>query len=50
MSASDLDLARRAKDGDREAFRHLLERHYDTVYRVAYRFFGNAAEAEDVAQ
>jgi RNA polymerase sigma-70 factor (ECF subfamily) len=50
MSVSDLDLALRAKDGDRVAFRRLLERHYDTLYRVAYRFFGNAAEAEDVAQ
>ena len=50
MSVSDLDLAQRAKDGDRGAFRHLLERHYDTFYRVAYRFFGNRAEAEDVAQ
>ena len=50
MTASDLDLARRAKDGNREAFRHLLERHYDTLYGVAYRFFGNATEAEDVAQ
>src|SRR5207249_551065 len=47
---TDLDLARRAKDGDRVAFRHLLERHYDMLYRVAYRFFGNIAEAEDVAQ
>jgi RNA polymerase sigma-70 factor (ECF subfamily) len=50
MSVSDLDLAQRAKDGDRDAFRHLLERYYDTFYRVAYRFFGNRAEAEDVAQ
>jgi RNA polymerase sigma-70 factor (ECF subfamily) len=50
MDANDLDLARRAKDGDREAFRRLLERHYDTLYRIAYRFFGNAAGAEDVAQ
>jgi RNA polymerase sigma-70 factor (ECF subfamily) len=50
MSVNDLDLAQKAKDGDRAAFRHLLERHYDTLYRVSYRFFGSAAEAEDVAQ
>ena len=50
MSVSDLDLALRAKDGDERAFQLLLERHYGTLYRVGYRFFGNAAEAEDVAQ
>lgn len=47
---SDMLLALRARDGEREAFRQLLERHYDLIYRVAYRFFGNAADAEDVAQ
>jgi RNA polymerase sigma-70 factor, ECF subfamily len=50
MSVSDLDLAQRAKGGDRVAFRGLLDRHYDMLYRVAYRFLGNATEAEDVAQ
>lgn len=47
---SDVLLALRARDGDREAFRQLLEGHYDLIYRVAYRFFGNAPDAEDVAQ
>jgi RNA polymerase sigma-70 factor, ECF subfamily len=50
MGASDLELAVKAKHGDREAFRLLLERHYDRLYRIAYRFLGSAAEAEDVAQ
>jgi RNA polymerase sigma-70 factor (ECF subfamily) len=50
MSASDLDLAQRAANGDRDAFRELLERHYDLLYRLAYRFFGNVADAEDVVQ
>lgn len=50
MSASDLDLVRLAQDGDRAAFRLLLERHYGMLYRVAYRFLGNRAEAEDAAQ
>ncbi len=50
MSASDLDLVRLAQDGDRAAFRLLLERHYGLLYRVAYRFLGNRAEAEDAAQ
>src|SRR4029434_1703075 len=50
MSASDLDLVRLAQDGDRAAFRLLLERHYGMLYRVAYRFLGNPAEAQDAAQ
>jgi RNA polymerase sigma-70 factor (ECF subfamily) len=50
MGASDLDLVRLARDGDRAAFQLLLERHYAMFYRVAYRFLGNRAEAEDAAQ
>ena len=50
MGASDLDLVRQAQDGDRAAFRLLLERHYGMLYRIAYRFLGNRVEAEDAAQ
>ena len=46
----DSSLAAAAIRGDREAFRRLIERHYDTVYRVAYRYLGSAADAEDIAQ
>jgi RNA polymerase sigma-70 factor (ECF subfamily) len=46
----DEDLAAAAAQGDGTAFRRLLERHYDRVYRVAYRFLGSRAEAEDAAQ
>ena len=48
--AEDCKLAERAQQGDRDAFRQLLERHYDTAYRVAYRFLGHSEDAEDVAQ
>lgn len=48
--ASDLDLVGRARDGDSMAFGALVERHYDFVHRIAYRWSGNAADAEDVAQ
>ena len=48
MNPSDLDLAQRAANGERDAFQALLERHYDLLYRLTYRFFGNVAEAEDV--
>jgi RNA polymerase sigma-70 factor (ECF subfamily) len=46
----DSELAAEALRGDREAFRRLVERHYDMIYRVAYRYVGSAADAEDIAQ
>jgi RNA polymerase sigma-70 factor (ECF subfamily) len=46
----DSSLAAAAIRGDREAFRRLVERHYDTIYRVAYRYLGSAADAEDISQ
>ena len=48
--ASDSELIGRAKDGDRGAFGKLLERHYDFVYRVAWRWCGRRADAQDIAQ
>lgn len=48
--ASDAELIGRAKGGDRGAFGTLLERHYDFVYRAAYRWCGKKADAEDIAQ
>ncbi len=48
--ASDADLIGLARDGDRAAFGALVERHYDFVYRVAWRWCGNRADAEDIAQ
>ena len=47
---SEESLAREAACGSEAAFRRLLEQNYDRMYRVAYRFFGAAADAEDVAQ
>jgi RNA polymerase sigma-70 factor (ECF subfamily) len=37
-------------DGDDDAFRRLVERHYRTVLNVAFRAFGSEAAAEDCAQ
>ena len=48
--ASDSVLIGLAKDGDRGAFGRLVERHYDFIYRVAYRWCGRKADAEDIAQ
>jgi RNA polymerase sigma-70 factor (ECF subfamily) len=46
----DSVLADEARRGDRDAFRRLIERHYDMIYRIAYRYVGSAADAEDIAQ
>ncbi|MCG8270746.1 RNA polymerase sigma factor [Aquamicrobium sp. NLF2-7] len=48
--ASDAELIGRARDGDRSAFGALVERHYDFVHRVAWRWSGNRTDAEDIAQ
>lgn len=46
----DNRLAKLAGNGDAAAFRHLLERHYDTLYRLAYRAMGRQEDAEDLTQ
>jgi len=47
---TDGELARRASGGDRDAFAALVERHYDFIFRMAYRLIGRRADAEDMAQ
>ena len=46
----DAHLLRAYGEGDEEAFAQLFERHYDRVYRLAYRYAGSATDAEDLAQ
>ncbi|MEM9798381.1 MAG: RNA polymerase sigma factor [Pseudomonadota bacterium] len=46
----DADLAARALAGDRAAMGALLDRHYDLMFRVAFRALGRRDAAEDVAQ
>jgi RNA polymerase sigma-70 factor (ECF subfamily) len=48
--ASDNELAQGAAAGDRAAFAALAERHYDRVYRLAWRWSGTRESAEDIAQ
>ncbi len=43
-------LIRAAQSGDADAFEALLEAHYDTLYRFAYKWSGNPADAEDITQ
>jgi len=43
-------MAAEAAAGSAEAFRALLGRHYDLMYRVAFRTLGQQADAEDLVQ
>ncbi|MEL6287195.1 MAG: RNA polymerase sigma factor [Pseudomonadota bacterium] len=47
---SDAWLIERAQAGDAPAFARLLERHYDFIHGVAWRWSGSVADAEDIAQ
>src|ERR1700732_1816372 len=40
----------RAKAGDGEAFRVLVDRHSRSVFRLAFRMTGNEQDAEDLVQ
>ncbi|MCF6304158.1 MAG: RNA polymerase sigma factor [Rhodobacteraceae bacterium] len=50
MDYSSEKLAKLAGGGNADAFRALLERHYDLMYRVAFRTLGQQADAEDLVQ
>lgn len=50
MGTSDESLAFAAANGDAAAFSSLVERHYDGLFRLAFRLTGARAEAEDLTQ
>lgn len=50
MDTGDQDLAKSAARGDAASFQALLERHYDCIFAVAYRYCGSREDAEDIAQ
>ncbi|WP_233416978.1 RNA polymerase sigma factor [Halovulum marinum] len=50
MEPSDRALVDRALAGDAGAFGLLVARHYDRIFRVAWRVLGSQADAEDLAQ
>lgn len=50
MDGSDAAEVARARAGDRDAFRALVERHSRKIFRLAYRMTGNEQDAEDVVQ
>src|SRR5215217_6800977 len=50
MEQRDPSIVAKARDGDRDAFRALVEQHSRYVYSLAHRMTGNAEDAEDVVQ
>jgi RNA polymerase sigma-70 factor (ECF subfamily) len=50
MSDGDNELALKAAGGCRVSFAALVERYYDRIYRLAWRFSGAQDLAEDIAQ
>jgi RNA polymerase sigma-70 factor (ECF subfamily) len=50
MEGSDRAAVLRAKAGDRDAFRGIVEAHSRNVFGLAYRMTGNVGDAEDVVQ
>lgn len=50
MELSDGTYVTRARSGDTDAFRVLVERHSRSIFRLAFRMTGNEQDAEDVVQ
>jgi RNA polymerase sigma-70 factor (ECF subfamily) len=46
----DGELIRKARAGDAQAFEILINRHYERMYAIAYKWTRNQADAEDVTQ
>jgi RNA polymerase sigma-70 factor (ECF subfamily) len=44
------ELIRRAQAGNSPAFAELVDLHYDTIHRFAWRWCGHRTDAEDIAQ
>jgi RNA polymerase sigma factor (sigma-70 family) len=47
---NDLDLIRRATEGDRRALEELLEQHRDWIFNVALSFIAHREDASDITQ
>src|SRR5438045_9296968 len=50
IAESDAIAVERTLTGDRDAYRVLVERHSDNLFRLAYRMTGNRHDAEEVVQ
>src|SRR5437870_6308546 len=50
MELNDAAYVARARSGDSDAFRVLVERHSRSLFRLTFRMTGNQQDAEDVVQ
>jgi RNA polymerase sigma-70 factor (ECF subfamily) len=50
MEINDVLAVSKARSGDTDAFRVLVERHSRSLFRLAFRMTGNQQDAEDVVQ
>jgi RNA polymerase sigma-70 factor (ECF subfamily) len=50
MEQADVTFVAKARAGDSDAFRVLVERHSRSLFRLAFRMTGNEQDAEDVVQ
>jgi RNA polymerase sigma-70 factor, ECF subfamily len=50
MEENDAAVVAQVLAGDRDAFRVVVERHSQSLFRLAYRMTGNEQDAEDVVQ
>ncbi len=50
MEWTDSAAAEEARNGNQHAFRVLVERHSQSIFRLAFRMTGNEQDAEDVVQ
>lgn len=48
--SNNRELIGKAQAGDAESFAQVLDLHYDTIYRFAWKWCGNEANAADIAQ
>lgn len=49
-NASDSELIARSIQGDRAGFSALVSRHYDMIFRTAWKWCANREDAQDIAQ
>jgi len=50
MNKAEAEAIQQILAGDRDAYRVLMDRHFCTVHRIAFRITGNQADAEEAAQ
>jgi len=50
MNQEEIERIKRAQQGDEAAFDLILDAQYDRIYRFAYKWCGNAEDAEDITQ